>query len=97
MLYGSDCSLLLSRLFSSCGELGRPSSVVPGFLIAAASLVAGQGLYDVPFSCGAPGLKSTGSVVAADGLSGSVACGALLDRGQTRVSCEREGSLPLNH
>ena len=41
-IYGSGWSLLLRR--SSCGELGRPSGVVHGFLTAVSSLVAGQAL-----------------------------------------------------
>ena len=71
--------------------------MVPGFLIAVASRCRVRALWRVGYSRGAPRLKSTGSIVAADGLSGSVVCGTLLDRSQTCVSCKREGSLPLNH
>lgn len=44
LICGSGWSLLLRRLLSSCGELGRPSHVVHGFLTAVSSIVAGQTL-----------------------------------------------------
>ena len=47
------------------------------------------------WAAAAPGLQSTGSVVAAHGLSCSVACGMFSDQGWTRVSCIVR--LTLNH
>ena len=72
-------SLLLLRLFSGCGERRLLSSC--GLLIAVASL-AEYGCQGMWFSVvTGPGLQSTGSLFAAQGLSYFMACGIFQDQG----------------
>ena len=56
--------------FSSCGEQGLLSAAAHGFLIAAASLLAQQGLQG-----------TRASVAVACGLGCSMACGLFPDQG----------------
>ena len=73
---------LLHRLVSSSGEGGHPLGVGHGLLIGVSSLAAEHGLQGIRASVlAAPGLESTGSVVVANQLTCSVACGIRLDQG----------------
>ena len=65
---------------------GRSLVAVPGLLIAMASLLV------------APGLWSTGSIVVAHRLRGSMACGIVPDQGlNPRLLHWQVDSLPLSH
>ena len=66
-----------TQAFSSCSEGGLLFIAVRRFLIAVASLVAEHGLQ----AHGLQQLWHAGSVVAAHGLSCSVACGIFPDQG----------------
>ena len=80
--FGRAGSSLVLRLFSSCSEQGPLSTSgaraphCGGLSCCGARALGRAGSVLV-----APGLCSTGSVAAAHGLSSSVACGILPDRG----------------
>ena len=77
---------MLLRELSLAGVSGAALAVVPTLPIAVALLVAEHGL------------KSTGSVTAAYGLSCCAACGIFLDQGLNPGSLHwQAGSLPLSH
>ena len=87
-----DCagSSLLHGLFCGCGKrrllTAVTSPVKPGLEGGKASAVA------------APGLVSTGSVLVAQGLSCSEACGIFLDQGSNPCPLHWQAdSLPLSH
>ena len=76
--------------------------VVPGFLVAVASLIAEHGLQgeraSVAAGVVAPGLQSAGSIVVAQGLSCSMARGICQDQGWNLCLLNwHVDSLPLHH
>ena len=86
--------------FSLVVESGGYSlDVVHGFLIGEASLVMEHRLWDMQVSVVVTaGLKSTGSIAVAHGLSCSLACGIFLDQGLNLCLLRWQvDSLPLSH
>ena len=86
--------------FSLVVESGGYSlDVVHGFLIGEASLVMEHRLWDMQVSVVVTaGLKSTGSIPVAHGLSCSLACGIFLDQGLNLCLLRWQGDpSPMNH
>ena len=97
-IFGCAGSLLLCRLCSGCSEQGL-LIVVSGLLIAVASLVVEHRLQRARASVVvAPGLQSSGSIVAAHGLSCSMTCGIFLVQGLKPCLLHwQEDSSPPSH
>ena len=91
-------SLLLSRLFSSCGKQGLLSSGGVQASFSLRCLFAKHGLQGMQASVVAvPGLQSIGSVVVVRGLN-CFACGILQDQGLNPCLLHWQvDSLPLSH
>ena len=96
--FSSAESLLLGRLFSSCGEWGLTSSCgAGGLLTAVASLVVEHGSRHVGSADTTPRLQSTGWVVGVHRSSCSAAHGIFPDQGSNLclLYCQAD-SLPLS-
>ena len=80
-LGSSGCSLL-HGFFCSCGKWGYSSGDVWVSRCSGFSYCGARSLGHLGCSSGAPGLRSTDSVVAVHGLSCSTACWIFPDQGQ---------------
>ena len=99
LIYFWMCWGFVVGLFSSCGKWGLLLVEVRGLLTAVASLVTEHGLWGTQASVVVtPELCTTDSIVVAQGLSCSSACGIFLaQRSNPCLLHWQADSLPLSH